>query len=296
MGSNSSKNENIPIKRILTENNNCDTNIGEGNNDYYKSNIKIKNQNELLNSFITFAIIGRTPINNKFKNNELIKYLETFSFIGKKFTHISIFLGFKKEKNDYDGVCIEYGQYNENDKKYYHNEEFFVFKTGLKYTQMSLNEYILMIKYYNKNSSNDKCILTSCNINSEIRFDILLQQLMIGEKILNSKNFNEVIVKEKILEEIEKKYSIENYKNISNNCQDFASNLLKEIKAYIINPSTRKKIDFEKLNLYLPPLIVNTLKYNEEHYNVNYLSEIIDGNLSFFYNINKNIPLINNNL
>lgn len=155
---------------------------------------------------------------------------------------------------------------------------------------MSLNVFIKMIKYYNKNSVNKYCILTSCNINSETRFDVLLQNLMIGEKYLNNNHFEELIVKDKILKEIEKKYSSKKYGNITNNCQEFASKLLKEIKANIINPSTRKKIDFNKLSSYLPGQIVKILKYNEENYKIFCHPEIIDNNLSFFYILIKIFP------
>ena len=292
MGSFSNKEERVPFDTILTsESSNFDTSIGDGNIKNYHSKIKIKNQNELLNSFITFVIIGKTPLNEDINNNLVVKFSKKFFSIGQKFCHISMFLGFQKEENDYDGVCIEYGEYNKNDILYQHNQEFFVFESGLKYTQMSLKEYIKMIEYYNKKSSNNKCILTSCNINSETRFDLLLQNLNIGEKLLNSSNFNNLIVKEEILEEIENKYSVENYNSLLNNCQDFASRLLKEIKAWIICPSTRKKIDFKKLYSYLPGQIVDTLKYNEENYKANYYSEIIDNDISFFYKINKYIPL-----
>ena len=293
MGSLCGKGERVPLEKILNnDTSNYQTSIGEGNISNYQSNIKIKNKNELLTSFIKFVVIGKTPINEEFNNNELIRYSEKFFSIGKIFSHISIFLGFSKENDDYDGVCIEYGKYNKDDILYNHNEEYFVCETGLKYTQMSLNEFIKMIKYYNENSINKYCILTSCNINSETRFDVLLQNLMIGEKYLNNSHFEELIVKDEILEEIENKYSIKNYGNFTNNCQYFASKLLKEIKANIINPSTKKKIDFKKLTSYLPGQIVKILKYNEENYKIFYYPDIIDNNLPFFLNINKDIPLI----
>ena len=289
MGGLSCKRERVPMERILTDrSSNYETSIGEGN----ISNIKIKSQNELLNSLITFVVIGITPLDDELNNNMLIKYSEKFFPIGKKFSHISLFLGFEKVEQDYDGVCIEYGQYKKDDILYKHNEEFFVGESGLKYTQMSLNLYTKIIKHYNKNSENINCTLFSCNINSEIRFDILLQNVNIGEKILNSNNFNNLIIKDEILEEIENKYSIKNYGNFTNNCQYFASKLLKEIKANIINPSTKKKIDFKKLTSYLPGQIVKILKYNEENYKIFYYPDIIDNNLPFFLNINKDIPLI----
>ena len=293
MGSLYSKGERIPVEEILkTDINNYETSIGEGNLFNNQSNIKIKNKNELLNSVIKFVIIGKTPINEEFNNNEFIRYSERFFSIGKIFSHISIFLGFTKVNDDYDGVCIEYGKYNKDDILYNNNKEYFVCETGLKYTQMSLNFYTKMITIYNKNSINKKCILTSCNINSETRFDVLLQNLMIGEKLLNNNHFNELIVKDEILEEIENKYSSESYDNITNNCQDFASRLLKEIKACIINRSTKKKIDFNNLSSYLPSQIVKILKYNEKNYKINYLPDIIDNDLPFFLNFNKDIPLI----
>ena len=289
MGGLSNKNERVPMETILTDRSiSYETSIGEGN----ISNIKIKNQNELLNSLITFVVIGITPLNDELNNNMLIKYSEKFFPIGKKFSHISLFLGFQKVEQDYDGVCIEYGEYKKDDKLYKYHEEFCVGESGLKYTQMSLNEYTKMIKYYNKISENKNCCLFSCNINSEIRFDLLLQDVNIGEKILNSNNFNNLIIKDEILEEIENRYSVKNYNSISNNCQDFASSLLKEIKAYIICPSTRKKIDFKKLYSYLPGQIVDILEYNEKKFKVNHLSQIIDDDIDFFYKINKNIPLI----
>ena len=288
MGSLICKSKRVPIDTILTEqSSNDETSIEEGN----ISNYKIKSQNELLNSFIKFVVIGITPLSEELNNNIFIKYSEKFFRVGKKISHISLFLGFQKVEQDYDGVCIEYGKYEKNDILYKHHEEFFVGKSGLKYTQMSLNEFIKIIKYYNKNSANKNCILFSCNINSEIRFDFFLQNVNIGEKILNSNNFNNLIIKEEILEKIENRYSVENYNNILNNCQDFASSLLKEIKACLICPSTRKKINFKKLYSYLPSQIVDILEYNEKNFSVNYLSEIIDDNINYFYNINKNIPL-----
>ena len=293
MGFLSTKGERVPLEKILNSDaSNYATSLGEGNISNYQSNIKIKNKSELLTSLIRFVVIGKTPINEEFNNNELIRYSEKFFSIGKIFSHISIFLGFSKENDDYDGVCIEYGKYNKDDILYHQNEEYFVCDTGLKYTQMSLNVFIKMIKYYNKNLVNKNCILTSCNINSETRFDVLLQNLLIGEKYLNNSHFKELIVKDEILEEIENRYSIKNYGNFTNNCQDFASKLLKEIKANIINPSTKKKIDFKKLTSYLPGQIVKILKYNEENYKIFDYPEIIDNNLPFFLNINKDIPLI----
>ena len=289
MGGLSCKRERVPMERILTDqSSNCETSIGEGN----ISNIKIKSQNELLNSLIKFVVIGITPLNKELNNNMLIKYSEKFFPIGKKFSHISLFLGFQKVEQDYDGVCIEYGQYKKDDILYKHNEEFFVGESGLKYTQMSLNLYTKIIKHYNKNSENINCTLFSCNINSEIRFDILLQNVNIGEKILNSNNFNNLIINEEILEEIENRYSVKNYNSILNNCQDFASRTLKEIKACLICPSTRKKIDYKKLYSFLPGQIVDILEYNEKNFKVNHLSQIIDDDIDFFYKINKNIPLI----
>ncbi len=288
MGGLSCKSDRDPIENIITDqSSNCETSIGEGN--IY--NIKIKSQNELLNSLIKFVIIGITPLNKELNNNIIIKYSEKFFPIGKKFSHISLFLGFEKVEQDYDGVCIEYGQYKKDDILYKHNEEFCVGESGLKYTQMSLNLYTKIIKHYNKNSENINCTLFSCNINSEIRFDILLQNVNIGEKILNSNNFNNLIINEEILEEIENRYSVKNYNSILNNCQDFASSLLKEIKACLICPSTRKKIDYKKLYSFLPGQIVDILEYNEKKFKVNHLSQIIDDDIDFFYKINKNIPL-----
>ena len=288
MGGLSCKSDRDPIENIINDqSSNCETSIGEGN----ISNIKIKSQNELLNSLIKFVVIGITPLNKELNNNIIIKYSEKFFPIGKKFSHISLFLGFEKVEQDYDGVCIEYGQYKKDDILYKHNEEFFVGESGLKYTQMSLNLYTKIIKHYNKNSENINCTLFSCNINSEIRFDILLQNVNIGEKILNSNNFNNLIIKEEILEEIENRYSVKNYNSILNNCQDFASSLLKEIKACLICPSTRKKIDYKKLYSYLPGQIVDILEYNEKKFKVNHLSQIIDDDMCFFLEINKNIPL-----
>ena len=289
MGGISGKSDRDPIENIINDqSSNCETSIGEGN----ISNIKIKSQNELLNSLIKFAVIGITPLNEKLNNKTIIKYSEKFFPIGKKFSHISLFLGFEKVEQDYDGVCIEYGQYKKDDILYKHNEEFFVGESGLKYTQMSLNEYSKMIKYYNKSSENKNCCLFSCNINTEIRFDNLLQNVNIGEKILNSNNFDDLIIKEEIIEEIENRYSVKNYNRILNNCQDFASSLIKEIKACLICPSTRKKIDYKKLYSYLPGQIVDILEYNEKKFKVNHLSQIIDDDIDLFFKINKNIPLI----
>lgn len=79
MGGLSCKSDREPIENIITDqSSNCETSIGEGN----ISNIKIKSQNELLNSLIKFVVIGITPLNKELNNNIIIKYSEKFFPIG----------------------------------------------------------------------------------------------------------------------------------------------------------------------------------------------------------------------
>lgn len=243
---------------------------------------KGKSRYELLFSEIDHLYIGFSPLRPQFIHkliNKIIKFrkkLPTF-LSAKRFVHSSIFFATKqhdKDKDNYDGFLIEYGRYSKHfdDYKY---KVFYPFKSGLRFTEMTLRDFKKKMNDLNEYANNLPYI--KCKVNSYNSLKDLILKLIFKEKYDDPKNisfFYNVFTNRDENNEFMKIYNTKNYKLFKNNCQIFVAKMIEACYATIDPPITYLKninskeifeineIDYTELKYYIPPIIIESLERN----------------------------------
>lgn len=267
---------------------------------------KGKERYELLLSTIDHLYIGLEPLVSKPMHkftNAIINFRKLFPtfLFAKRWVHSCIFLATKllNEKN-YDGILVEYGAYTKDCDDYEH-EVFFVWENGLRYTEMTLEQFKRRMNRLNQGTNNIPYI--KCNVNSINHFHHLIEKSIFGEKYSDNptKIYYNILSNEKVKEEYLKKYCGRNYDLISFNCQCFVAKMIEASYAtiaptilYTIEKGKINyiftRIDYEDLKFKVPPNIVEELQKNEnliEQRKKEGKSRIVENNIKKFYNLNN---------
>ena len=224
--------------------------------------------------------------------------------ISPTFCHIAIKLNLENLK---DIIIIEYGQYiTDSSLKYFENQKYFFDSSN---NRIELNQ----LKYYYINQK-DGVRITKIDYNGEkneiktndfIAYTIAVNSACVYfaniSYILNRNFFSQIIndfnivkcdVKNKItLEELNKeflgeKWEAKNYNLSSHNCQDFAAEVVKILKAVRMNEKDKIRINEKKA---LPNCLINALTNNEESFTINTLGRIPVFGLLFDVFVAKNL-------
>jgi hypothetical protein len=258
---------------------------------------------DLISRRIDHLYIGFTPLISKTMHkftNAIVgfrKLFPTFLF-AKRWVHACIFLAIKElDKENYNGFLIEYGAYVEGSDNY-ENKVYFVGETGLRYTEMNLEEFKRRMIIINEGTNNIPFL--KCNVNSINLFQFLIDRIIFGNEFSNNpqKLYDNLMINEDFREKYCKTYCGENYNLITYNCQHFVSKLI-EASYATIAPFVgyikignfiyfqKLEINFDELKYHVPPNIVEALKRNEEiiaQRKKEGKSRIVENNISnFFY-------------
>ena len=187
----------------------------------------------------------------------------------KKFVHACAFV---KAHGSEDGILVEYGAYVKGDDEYPY-EVFYLKDNGLRYTQMSFDQFIEIMDKENEpiNKSDNKIKnipYIKCKINSLNLLYQLLFRTIFGE--LFHKNPELSLKKILYEEDYKEKYCAEAYKLLNNNCQCFVAKLIEASFSIIDEDTFReylpflsdRKIDYETLSYMIPTNIAEALEIN----------------------------------
>ena len=242
---------------------------------------KGKERFELYYQKIDHLYIGFTPLISKTMHkftNAIVgfrKLFPTFIF-AKRWVHSSIFLATKKLGNDnYDGILIEYGAYVKDCDDYEHEVFFINGKNGLRYTEMTLNEFKTIMIRLNEGSGNIPFL--KCNVNSINFFYNLLERAIFGKEYATNPNLFSIINRigdDHSNELYLNSYNGKNYDLIDYNCQCFVSKIIEASYATLApyigvfeeNGKLRfinLKIDYNDFKFYFPPNIIEALEKNQ---------------------------------
>ena len=249
----------------------------------------------LLNLRIMSLDIYSIPLSTGFLTTAargLGKILQPFFHpaISPTFCHIAVKLNLENLK---DIIIIEYGQYiTDNSYKDLENQKYFFDNLN---NRIELNQ----LKYYYINQK-DGVRITKIEYNGEktkiktndfIAATIAVSSVVpyfaaVAASILNRNFFLQIIndfnvvkcdVKNKItLDELNKeflgeKWEAKKYNLSSHNCQDFAAEVVKILKAVRMNEKDKIRINEKKA---LPNCLINALNNNEERSTINILGRI----------------------
>ena len=252
------KNKNMPEKKI-------------GKKEW---ELKIQKIDHLYIGFI--PLISKTM--HKFTNSIVgfRKIFPTFLF-AKRWVHACILLATKEINNEnYEGILIEYGAYVK-DCDDYEREVFFINgENGLRYTEMTVEEFIRRMIQLNSGTGNVPFI--KCNVNSVNTFFHLIERTIFGKNYTTNPNLFSRLhrFKDKNLEEkYINSYNGKNYDLIQYNCQCFVTKIIEAsyatIDPYVVETITNDRIDYIKLKIdyknlkyYVPPNIVEALENNQK--------------------------------
>ena len=224
--------------------------------------------------------------------------------ISPTFCHIAVKLNLENLK---DIIIIEYGQYiTDSSLKHFENQKYFFDSSN---NRIEINQ----LKYYYINQK-DGVRITKIDYNGEkneiktndfIAYTIAVNSACVYfaniSYILNRNFFSQIIndfnivkcdVKNKItLEELNKeflgeKWEAKNYNLSSHNCQDFAAEVVKILKAVRMNEKDKIRINEKKA---LPNCLINALTNNEESFTINTLGRIPVFGLLFDVFVAKNL-------
>ena len=183
-----------------------------------------------------------------------------------------------KEINNenYEGILIEYGAYVK-DCDDYEREVFFINgENGLRYTEMTVEEFIRRMVQLNSGTGNIPFI--KCNVNSVNTFFHLIERTIFGKNYTTNPNLFSQLhrFKDKNLEEkYINSYNGKNYDLIQYNCQCFVTKIIEAsyatIAPYVVETIINDRIDYIKLKIdyknlkyYVPPNIVEALENNQK--------------------------------
>ena len=264
---------------------------------------KSKDKSELQILFSEFdeLYIGFRPIgsnNLHILSNHILNFRKKLpkGLGAKKFVHPCVFL---KNDGSEDGTLVEYGAYIKGDDQYPY-EVFYLKDNGLRYTQMSFDQFKEIMNEENEpiNKSNNeiknipyiKCKINSLNLLYQLLFRTIFGELFHKNPELSLK---------KILydEEYKEKYCAEAYNLINNNGQNFVAKLI-EASFSTINKDnfgnenreylpflSDSKIDYETLSYMIPTDISVALEKNEkkiEERILNGESNIVEDNIDLY--------------
>ena len=243
---------------------------------------KGKKEWELFIEKIDHLYIGFLPLisNTMHKFTNAIvgfrKIFPTFLF-AKRWVHACVFLATKEMSNEnYDGILLEYGAYIK-DCDDYEREVFFINgENGMRYTEMTLEEFKTRMIELNSESGNIPFI--KCNVNSINLFNNLIERTIYGEEYAKNPNLFAPLFRlndEKLNEKYLHSYNGKNYDLIKFNCQCFVTKIIEASYATIapfvmqtvINNRLcyiNLKIDYENMKYYIPPNIVEALERNKK--------------------------------
>lgn len=227
------------------------------------------------------------------------KLFPTFLF-AKRWVHACIFLATKElEEENYDGILIEYGAYVP-DCDNYENEVFFVNdeKNGLRYTEMTLNEFKRRMIQDNEGTGNIPFI--KCNVNSINVFFMLIERAIFGKGYSSNPNlfsFLSRFTNKDLHNKFKNTYNGRNYDLIKYNCQCFVTKIIEAsyatIAPFVIETILNDRqyyykleIDYENLRYYVPPNITEILERNEKLINQRKKegkSRIVENNIKSFF-------------
>lgn len=288
------------------KNNDLDSDYSDESSAKSYLTIEVKHNNEeigktlgdLMISKIDHLFIGFEPLKFSFDflhrfMNDIAEYRHKFPNIcAKRFVHANVFLATKKlDDENYDGILIEYGKYgkygksfkNDDDSDYKH-KAFSIDKTGLRFREITLNDFKLRMDISNEYTKNISYI--KCEVKSTISFHRLIEKIIFGfsnnsllYKILSDYNLNKIYFET---------FSGGNYNIFNYNCQTFVAKLIESINATIDLKDKLYGQDFNNLKAYVPPVIVDALEKNtngndNNNDNDNILNDA-DDNLSEYSN------------
>ena len=226
---------------------------------------KGKTLGKIMISKIDHLYIGFTPLFIK-AIHRFTNYIANFrqkypNLLAKRCVHSNIFLATEKIKNDnYDDILIEYGTYRKDYDDYKH-EAFLIDKTGLRFTEMTLEEFKTRMISLNRGTNNIPYI--KCNVNSRLSFHRLIENIIFGSsnnsilyEILSDINENKIYIKT---------FSGKNYDLFTYNCQTFVAKLIEACQSTISLEDRLYSQNYENLKVYIPPIIVEAL---EKNYNI----------------------------
>ncbi len=221
-----------------------------------KNNIeKGKTVGKLMISKIDHLFIGFTPLFIKLIHrftNYIANFRQKFpNLFAKRCVHSNIFLA----TNNYDGILIEYGTYLKDCDDYKH-EAFLIDKTGLRFTEITLEEFKTRMINLNRGTNNIPYI--KCNINSRLSFHRIIESIIFGSsnnsilyEILSNKKENNIYIKT---------FSGKNYDLFSYNCQTFVAKLIEVCQSTISLEDRLYYQNYENLKVYIPPITVKALQ------------------------------------
>ena len=199
-----------------------------------------KDKADLMLSKIDHLYIGLSPLGPKTFHNfthsieKIRAKLPTF-LVAKRWVHACVFLATTKLSNtNYDGILIEYGAYVEDTDTYEH-EIFYLEKDGLRFTEMTLDEFKTRMENENKGTENVpyfQCVVHSVNF-----FHQLIERAIFGEEHAKNptKNFYQLFIgNEKLEDKFKNTYRGKNYDLIRYNCQCFVAKLIEASYATLV--------------------------------------------------------------
>lgn len=227
------------------------------------------------------------------------KIFPTFLF-AKRWVHACVLLATREINNEnYEGILIEYGAYVK-DCDDYEREVFFINgENGLRYTEMTVEEFKRRMVQLNSGTGNVPFI--KCNVNSINMFHHLIGRTIFGKKYssnpnlfsilnrFNDKNINEIYINS---------YNGKNYGLIKYNWQCFVTKIIEAsyatIAPFVVETciNGRKdyiklEIDYRGLKFYVPPNIVEALENNQkliDQRSKEGKSRIVENNIKSFMN------------